>query len=297
MGFLISESILNSFAVSILDKNEEAILWLQLKSKENEFKFNVCVCYLPPARSTRSVNVHEYFDTLLSQVYRYQHDGPYFICGDFNARSGHLTDYIAGVDNIPDREVIDHCTNAHGDSLIEFLLSANCCILNGRNAEENDFTCVKPGIGTSVVDYCLTPHHDLDIHKNFKVIRARELFNVSGCLTRCEPASISDHSVIYWNMDLSKFAVRDKTSSRKITETQSRIKYNLSTIPNNWLEDQSTITMLQEFINNMEQTLCTQENVDDCYNSFVNLVTENMQQHIEHRKVKVYSGDRPQTKH
>ena len=72
------------------------------------------------------------------------------MCGDYNARSGDLQDYIEGVDDIGDRDIVDYTINKHGEIMCEFLLSSSCCILNGRNYTTNDFTSKD----CSVVDYC-----------------------------------------------------------------------------------------------------------------------------------------------
>ncbi len=106
-----------------------------------ETLFSVCACYLPPEGSTRNSDPEEFFDTLLSQVFMYQQLGVFYICGDFNSRIGYVQDYIEGVDQIPEREVIDFTRNQYGKKFEEFLISSNCCILNGRNGicTLNDF--------------------------------------------------------------------------------------------------------------------------------------------------------------
>lgn len=37
------------------------------------------------------------------------------ICGDFNSRIGDMPDYIEGVDDVTDRNVVDYNKNAYGD--------------------------------------------------------------------------------------------------------------------------------------------------------------------------------------
>ncbi len=87
----------------------------------------------------------------------YQNIGSMFICGDLNSRCGDNTHYIESVDSIIDRDVVDFDVNSYGESLIDFLISSNLCILNGRNHINNDFTHIA-ATGRSVVDYCLVPH-------------------------------------------------------------------------------------------------------------------------------------------
>lgn len=52
-------------------------------------------------------------------------------------------DYI-GVDEIPEREVIDFNRNQYVEQFEEYLISTNCCVLKGRNgiSTQNVFTSV-----------------------------------------------------------------------------------------------------------------------------------------------------------
>jgi len=83
--------------------------------------------------------------------------GCFFICGDFNSRcgdeydyiaggneydyiaGGDEYDYIAGIYDVSVRSVLDFTRNSHCNTFIEFLTSVNCCILNGRVGNNNDF--------------------------------------------------------------------------------------------------------------------------------------------------------------
>ena len=56
-----------------------------------------------------------------------------YICGDFNARISNLDDFIAGVDSIPERNIVDFKSNRHGELLCYFLIDSNYCVLTGRN--------------------------------------------------------------------------------------------------------------------------------------------------------------------
>ena len=45
-------------------------------------------------------------------VYEFQNDSIITICGDFNARVGDQEDFIAGVDVLPVREIVDFTENS-----------------------------------------------------------------------------------------------------------------------------------------------------------------------------------------
>ena len=98
VGFFIKLSLLDAFDVSVLDDSVEGILWLNMKHKRTGFRFLPCECYLPPKNSSRRVDVYEFYDNLLANIYQFQDMGLLYICGDFNSRCGDNDDFIAGVE-------------------------------------------------------------------------------------------------------------------------------------------------------------------------------------------------------
>ena len=126
------------------------------------------------------------------------------ICGDFNSRIGHLTDYIPGADDVILREVIDGTVNSYADLFLDFAIGAELCVLNGRSNYHNEFTRIGT-TGSSVVDYCLVPHCQLSSYTEFSVKRAATLFEESGCLGRFDPRKgIPDHSLLTWKVTLNQ---------------------------------------------------------------------------------------------
>ena len=83
----VKHSIIVNYNVNILDKSFDDILWVSFEHKVSLQGINVFVCYLSPEGSSHIVDPHEYFDQLLSQIYMFQNNGQYIICGDFNART------------------------------------------------------------------------------------------------------------------------------------------------------------------------------------------------------------------
>jgi exonuclease III len=203
VGVLIKNAMLSKYDAEILNDSVEGILWIQLRAKYDHSVYNVCVCYLPPEGSSRKMDVCDFYDELLSHVYLYQNDGPFYICGDFNSRVGKLVDFTEGVDDISERDVIDFTVNTYGELLIDFLVNTNCCMLNGRQNACNDFTSVS-NKGKAVVDYCLVSHECLSEFKDFEVVQAKQVFEDAGCLGMLDPtrSAIPDHSVLKWNIVL-----------------------------------------------------------------------------------------------
>ena len=59
--------------------------------------------------------------------------------------------YIELVDDMPQQNIIDYTVKSHGHIIMHFLLSTNCCIVNGPGTSD-DFTSVSIK-GLAVVDY------------------------------------------------------------------------------------------------------------------------------------------------
>ena len=145
-----------------------------------------------------------FFDNLLSDFYQFQNTGVVFICGDFNSRCGELEDFIAGVDNIVPRQVIDFRTNYYGERFTDFLINANICMLNGRfEGSLNYFTSVSTK-GSSVVDYSVVPHDDLNLLSDFRVNSTLDLINAVPELCLVASAGVPDHSLLSWNIALKR---------------------------------------------------------------------------------------------
>ncbi|CAC5390044.1 unnamed protein product [Mytilus coruscus] len=137
VGLLVKEELLCTLNINVEDKSTDEIIWVKFSDKTNNSNiFYVCVTYLTPEFSARSTNVHDFFDTLMSQIYSIPNGYPFYLCGDFNSRIGEMEDFIPGVDNLPVREVIDFKSNSYGEIFCEFLSNINCCVLNGRIALE-----------------------------------------------------------------------------------------------------------------------------------------------------------------
>ena len=85
VGAFVKKELLHTFDVKIIDEDIEGILWLEFAAKFSKCHFYVVVCYLLPADTCRPVNSEIFFQSLLNQIYSYQHKGKIYICGDMNA--------------------------------------------------------------------------------------------------------------------------------------------------------------------------------------------------------------------
>ena len=105
VSILIKEDLLNCYSIDIIDKDFDGILGLKFISVHGHDSFVIFSCYLPPQDSVWS-DPTNFYAHLLAKVYEYS-DYDIFICGDFNACIGNLSDCIETVDNLPPRKVID----------------------------------------------------------------------------------------------------------------------------------------------------------------------------------------------
>ena len=213
-----------------------------------------------------NVNAEQFFDTLLSQVYRYQSNGMVMLCGDFNAQTGNLKDYIEGVDDICDRHIVDLKVNKHGDILCEFLLSSSCCILNGRKYIQNDFTSKD----SSVVDYCIVPYEQFDHYTNVCVDCTWE------CITKCklngtvDPThSVPDHNVLSWSFSIDVNNIHCSDSATQNNISTSYVKYDVSAIPEDILCSKVTQQRIEEAVAHLDSPDIAQDDVDGSYDQFL----------------------------
>jgi hypothetical protein len=279
VGILVKLFLLEHYDVHILDRSLEGALWVQFKAKSTAGSFNLCVCYLPPERSSRAVNAQDFYDELLKQVHNYQNMAPFIICGDFNSRTGCKQDIVEGVDEVCERHSVDNKCNAHGQCLLEFLLSAGCCMLNGRSVV-NDFTCVSSN-GMSVVDYCIVPHEHLHTVKNFCIRRARYVYDNAGDVGEEDPSrAIPDHSMLTWYIELL-----GTHPSKSHPATSSRTIFDLSTIDTAFFDSTEGKKLLDN-INSQLDVLDSEEQLHSCYSQFCQDVKCYMLKTIPHRTVK-----------
>ena len=281
VGIFVKNTLFEQFNVEVLDSETEGILWISLKHKVTKECLNFCICYLPPANSTRAVNAQEYFDVLMSQMYEYQSVGQVTIFGDFNTRIGDNLDFIPGVDFIPERDIKDYQINQYCDTFINFLISTNLCILNGRNCKNNDFTSISHK-GSSVVDYCLVPYEKLDTYCDFEVIRSRDLIERCLNIQSLENIVIPDHAILTWKLCINTYI--EKQQDKQGTP-QSYVKYDCSNIPHGFMGDNEFIQSLESLVHELESNQQEQQCLDNIYDSFCIGVKSQMDTHLYHKRV------------
>ena len=257
----MKETLLSKYSVSTLDDDLDGILWVQFMGDSTRSDFIVCICYLPPSNSSRGDLSVEFYDHLKSTMHEFQDIGTFWICGDFNARCGHLTDTIDSANNsIPDRVILDTATpNSHGKALIDFLKCTNMCILNGRFGEGDAFTSVSTK-GLSVVDYCIVPIEYFSKFVNFKV---HSMLDILQNHNLHSIGNLPDHSLLVWNFLIEEEAPCDDIPSGRVVPGNPF----LCTMPDRFLTSERVQSTLEDFIKKMFD-IHDQEGLNQMYDEF-----------------------------
>ena len=283
VGCFVRNSVTESFNVSIIDDLYDGILWLKFSPFNNEKPFYCCVCYLPPSDSTRNIDHGDFYDTFLFQIHTYCKDDFFYVCGDFNSRCGNLEDYIAGVDLIPERDVVDLTVNKDGERFCEFLIDSNCCIMNGRNYKKNDYTFISTQ-GSSVVDYCVTPYEHINLCRDVSVITTSDLISETGIQNRIDcPLAYPDHSLLVWTI----LVEGRMNNHQQVNETASFEIFERN-IPPDFLGGK--LNILIDYIESIEQEVNSQEELDNIYSNLMGTIKEEMYDSLSHKTVKVQLG-------
>ena len=179
--------------IKIIESQSKCIIWLKFDKSYFNLDKNLYIgaIYIPPIESTSYTNNNKYvhYDILENEYIKYSGLGDTVILGDFNARSGHLADYIEsshhdiinneitnneittyGTNCVKDRTSCDNTSNQFGRRLTDFCCQTDLKILNGRTLGDlqGNFTCFRPN-GRSVVDYALANNRLLHNIKYFKI--------------------------------------------------------------------------------------------------------------------------------
>ncbi|VDI22790.1 Hypothetical predicted protein [Mytilus galloprovincialis] len=243
--------------------------------------FCICVCYLPPKGSTRTNDPEQFYSDLTRQVYMYQNLGKLYILvvGDFNSRCLDTSDFIEGIDELPNRETIDQGSNANGDLLIEFLVDCNICMINGRKGKQN-FTCISKRGKSVADDYIFTTHENLNSCIDFNV---KTMSDITDFLDLQECIQIPDHSVL--QVLIKREVSVPHNTVLKFPTNLKRIpnKPKSYQIPNDFLNDDNAREKIEQTINEIENELADRRDVDEAYSNLFQLINSEVISKIGHK--------------
>ena len=214
-------------------------------------------------------------------VYELQNRGKLIIGGDFNTRCANVSDFIEGVDLIKDREVIDEVENSYCNLLMEFLISANFCILNGRLGKQN-FTSISHK-GRAVVDYICVPHTQLNDHLDFNVLTVSEMTDMLNLPLPTKLSQMPDHSVLITSL---RFNIKQKIENGNTMNNKALTdkKYSVKNIPSNFMSLDNV--NIRSAIHRIENMIKAQNNINETYSYVCNILTREMDKLLPIRKTK-----------
>ena len=152
------------------------VLWVLLGSSESNIHFIVGSVYIPGYNSKFSDEND--FDKISEDVLslREKYNCPFILMGDFNSRTGNLSDSLKNVIGQPfPRTSQDKKIDTYGRNLIKMCDILNLKIINGCFGSDRDtgnFTCHKKNrsnLNCSVVDYCIVSECILPCVSDFSV--------------------------------------------------------------------------------------------------------------------------------
>jgi len=215
-------------------------------------------------------------------------DSPVLLCGDFNARISDKSDFIDSLDSVSKRTHLDTSSNSHGENFIDFLKDSCCYVLNGRfDATNDNYTCISQR-GKSVVDYMVCSGSTFSKISDFRVMTMTDVIDGLNLIsTISERSKPSDHSVLCCTLEMSSYdLLRREPNNRDQPTSKSVIrKYNVETIPKEFLSRPSVSRALFSVVQNLEAVNLRQNNIDVIYSELVAGIHDEMDNILQHRDV------------
>ena len=176
-GFLVMVKEKLAKLINVSQKSDN-VVWVTLRARGNA-QCHAGFVYIPPMSS--SLNVDECpFKILQREIIERRATGSIFLAGDFNSRTGNLTDKSDAIDFERHPHIMktrvndDQSVNTYGKRLLELVRNNNMVIFNGRTCFSNGtinshFTCFRYN-GASVVDYVIADKDIINSIKQFEVL-------------------------------------------------------------------------------------------------------------------------------
>ena len=289
VGVLVRDSLLDVYSVKVVDKDFDGVLALLFEDKETNYSF-MCICtYLPPENSVWGRNAFMFYNHLLQLVYTFSDVDALCICGDLNSRIGGMSDYNVDLDNIPARVPLDKTKNLHGEALIDFLLDAKMCVLNGRLNSQCDEHTVVNSRGKSVVDYMIVPHDVLNMCKSFEVLNCEKLVDDANLVHLIsERCKIPDHAVLSMKLNIYVSEQVSNACTASITKQQEckeNRRYKLNLVPPDFSLSQNCQTALVKVIEKLERELACKQELDSLYRDVCKVIIDEMNDVIPFKEV------------
>ena len=154
-------------------------------------------------------------------------------------------------------------------------------MLNGRSPS-NDFTCFTHS-GQSVVDYCLVPGENLNMHNDFAVHSPLSLKDLL-----CNPFldSLPDHALLTWSVTFPVISpgVEGLPSSPDIPGhglgesfgQPAPKRYKVDSVPCDFFSSPNIMSRIDNLISEIDQRELSQQAIDTVYDNFSDLLQSEM---------------------
>lgn len=86
----------------------------------------------------------------------------------------------------------------------------------------------------------------------FQTFRTSELASQSVTTGAIEPKYIPDHSILCWEMENLLCESIENEKSSKNQYGNEHVTYNVKNIPNNWMQDENVISLINSCIANID---------------------------------------------
>ena len=144
-----------------------------------------------------------------------------------------------------------------------------------------DYTFFLKSGGTSAIDYIISSLSGLDKVINMQVIHPWKAVRVAWThLLILEWCSIPDHAVIVTDVAISNIQEKNYTTNDQKKEDggkkDERRRYNVKSIPRDFMHNQEWQAVVMDLINIMEQNIAGQTEIDDVYTKYINHVKAEM---------------------
>ena len=161
--------------------HENSLAWIHINNNQphNNNSIHIGGVYMPTEASPYFNYNIDNFEYLEETVLSLSKTGHVILCGDLNARTADLVDFVPNGSVIGDimpeilvdesyRSNVDTVVNSHGKRLLEFCKTTGIQIQNGRKTLSK-FTCYRHN-GESVVDYLLASASTATKISNFQIL-------------------------------------------------------------------------------------------------------------------------------
>ncbi len=277
-----------SNSVEILKSRSDNILWARIKCADKGKDIILGTVYISPFNSSYSKNIlinqYKTWEILIEELASFGSEYRVCLVGDFNARTGTLSDVIihddgkfVGLsdDDENDKEIIsrsncDDVINQFGERLIDMCRMCGLRIVNGRKLGDSTGkkTCHEWN-GSSTVDYMLADESLFNLFQTFKV---HDMLD-----------HLSDHCPISSVLYLTP--CRNRTNDVVTNKFRAPKKINWDSLLENRFRFKLGSKKTEELINSIELlSLDTNEDIENALDQINGILTEAAEIHIN-RKV------------